>query len=60
MQREIVKFSADAGKAALASGFGDEISKLFAGDYVTEQELRADSGLSELRPAITRLLAQMR
>ena len=47
-------------KAALASGFGAKIRELFRGDYVTEHDLRADSGWSELRPAITRLLAELR
>ncbi len=47
-------------KAALASGFGSKIRELFQGDYVTERDLRADLGWRELRPAITRLLAELR
>jgi hypothetical protein len=46
--------------ATLAQGFGERIGELFGTEYVTEQDLRADSGWSELRPAIVRLLAELR
>ena len=44
----------------LRAGFGERIRELFGGDSVTELHLRRDSGWSELRPAITELLARLR
>lgn len=45
---------------ALAGGFGEDIADLFAGESVTEADLRRDTGWAELRPAITDLLARIR
>jgi hypothetical protein len=45
---------------ALASGFGEDIAELFAGESVTEADLRRDTGWAELRPALTDLLARIR
>lgn len=47
-------------KTTLAAGFGERMRELFSGDFVTELHLRRDSGWSELRPAITGLLARLR
>lgn len=45
---------------ALAAGFGGNIAELFAGESVTEADLRRDTGWAELRPVLTDLLARMR
>lgn len=45
---------------ALASGFGEDIGDLFAGESVTEADLRRDTGWAELRPVLTDLLARIR
>jgi len=47
-------------QATLAHGLSRKIRDLFEGEYVTEGNLRADKGWSELRPVITRLLAELR
>jgi hypothetical protein len=49
-----------AARQVLAHGFGSDIAELFAGELVTEAELRRDTGWAELRPVITDLLARMR
>jgi hypothetical protein len=46
--------------AALQRGFGSNIGDLFAGETVTEQDLRRDSGWSEMNPVITELIALLR
>lgn len=47
-------------KAVLRDGFDSQIGRLFGGENVTEADLRRDSGWSELRPVVRRLLAQLR
>jgi hypothetical protein len=50
-----------AERQALAHGFGDDIAQLFAGESVTEADLRRDtSAWSELRPVLVDLLARIR
>ena len=46
--------------AALQHGLGTGIADLFASSSVTEQDLRHDSGWSELNPIITELIALLR
>lgn len=49
-----------ADRTALANGFGQQIASLFDSGDVTEQDLRRNSGWSELRPVVERLIAFMR
>jgi hypothetical protein len=50
-----------AARQVLAHGFDSDIAELFAGESVTEADLRRDTaGWSELRPVIAGLLARMR
>jgi hypothetical protein len=51
---------ADEDKDALSNGFGSQIGDLFQTGHVTEQGLRRDSGWSELRPVVERLISLMR
>jgi hypothetical protein len=51
---------AEADKITLSGGFGPQIGDLFQTDHVKEQDLRRDSGWSELRPAIERLISLTR
>lgn len=51
----------DEDRRALAEGFGRNISDLFEGESVTEEDLRRDtSAWAELRPVIHDLLARIR
>ncbi len=51
----------DHDRRALEHGFGEDIGELFAGDSVTEADLRRDtSGWMELRPVLVDLLARIR
>ena len=50
----------DADNAVLANGFGPQVGRLFQTGHVTEPDLRRDSGWSELRPAMERLVTLMR
>jgi hypothetical protein len=47
-------------RRALAHGFGDDIGSLFAGELVTEADVRRSTGWAELRPALLDLLGRMR
>jgi hypothetical protein len=47
-------------RQTLAHGFGDDIGGLFAGDLVTEADVRRSTGWAELRPALLDLLGRMR
>ena len=48
-----------ADKVQLANGFGTRVGALFE-DQVTEQDLRRDSGWTELRPVVEGLFARLR
>jgi hypothetical protein len=50
----------DVDKARLANGFGAQIGTLFQTGYVTEADLRRDSGWKELRPVVQTLFAFLR
>jgi hypothetical protein len=47
-------------RRTLAHGFGDDIGDLFAGDLVTEADVRRSTGWAELRPTLLDLLGRMR
>jgi hypothetical protein len=47
-------------RESLNDGFGSRIAALFDSEDVREQDLRSDSGWSEMRPVVQRLLSQLR
>ncbi len=51
---------AEADKTVLRNGFGTQIGDLFQTGQVTEQDLRRDTGWSELRPVVERLISLAR
>jgi hypothetical protein len=50
----------DADKVVLSTGFGRDIAELFRSGHVTEPDLKRDSGWTELRPIVQRLIAFLR
>jgi hypothetical protein len=51
---------ADESRDLLSNGFGSQVGDLFQTGHVTEQGLRRDSGWSELRPVVERLISLTR
>ncbi len=51
---------AEEDRDVLSNGFGSQIGDLFQTVHVTEQALRRDSGWSELRPVVERLISLTR